>query len=139
MAFKTELNPGEIKVYFDEPTSGNITFAEMGIKDEDLKFDGGLVRIVFDFENIGEHNYFKVPTINISYTEEMGETHWQCDYNRTTILDKHDHHGHSTVVLLNRKKLAELEHHHKNALVLHAEFPKEVQIIANDSKIHFFN
>ncbi len=139
MAFKTDINQGEIKVFFDEPTSGNITFADMGITDEDLLFEGGLVRIVFDFENIGEHNYFKVPTINVSYTEEMGETHWQCDFNRTTILDKHDHHGRSTVVLLNRNKLADLEHHHTNSMILHAEFPKPVQIIADASQVHFFN
>ena len=139
MAFKTEINPGEIKIFFDEPTSGNISFSDMGIKDEDLLFDGGLVRIVFDFENIGEHNYFRVPTISVSYTEEMGETHWQCDFNRTTVVDKHDHHGKSTVVLLNRKKLADLEHHHTNSMILHAEFPKAVQIIADESQVHFFN
>lgn len=139
MAFKTELNPGEIKVYFDEPTSGKITLAELGLKNDDLLFDGGLIRMVFDFENIGEHHYFKVPTIGMAYTEEMSETHWQCDFNETTIIDKHDHHGHSTVVLLDRKKMSELEHHHKNALVVHAEFPKSVQLDAAKSEIHFFN
>lgn len=139
MAFKTEINQGEIKVFWDEPTSGIVSFADMGIKDEDLYFDGGLVRIVFDFENVGEHHYFKVPTINVSYTDEMAETHWQCDFNRTTIVDKHDNHGRSTVVLLNRNKLADLEHHHQNSMILHAEFPEPVQLIADASHVHFFN
>jgi len=139
MAFKTELNPGEIKVIFDEPTSGKISLADMGLKDKDLQFDSGLLRLVFDFEHIGEHDYFKVPTIEMSYTEEMGETHWQCDFNQTTIVDKLDHHGRSTIILLNRKKIKDLEQHHENALILHAEFPKAVQLMADKSLIHFFN
>ena len=139
MSIKTELNPGEVKVIFMEPVSGKISFSDMGLKDEDLVFDGGLLRMVFDFENIGEHHYFKMPTIEISYTEEMGETHWQCDFNEETILDKNDHHGRSTIILLNRKKLSELEHHHKNALIMHAEFPKPVHVLGNKSYVNFFS
>ena len=41
--------------------------------------------------------------------------------------------------LLNRNKMSELEQHHENALVLHAEFPKAVHIIAEESYINFFN
>lgn len=110
----------------------------MGLQDSDLHFDGGNVRLVFDFENVKEHDYFSVPTVNVAYTEEMGETHWLCDFNKTTILDKNDNHGKSTVVLLNRKKMAELEHRHKNTLVVHADFPKPVQIVASDSHVTFF-
>lgn len=139
MTFKKERNPGEIKVFFDQPTSGKISLADMGFKDEDLQFDGGMVRMVFDFEKVGEHKYFRVPTIEVGYTEEMGETHWQCDFNRTTILDKYDNHGQSSVVLLNRDKMTDLEQHHKNALVLHAEFPQPVQLIAEKCQIQFFN
>lgn len=138
MAFRTERNPGEVKVFFNEPTAGKLSFAELGLEDADLQFEGGNVRLVFDFENVGEHNYFSVPTLNVAYTEEMGDTHWQCDFNKITILDKNDNHGKSTVVLLNRNKIAELEHHHKNALVVHADFPKPVQIVASDSHVTFF-
>jgi len=138
MSQTVELNQGEIKINFSTPTTGKLSFTDLGLKDEDLFFDGGLVRMVFDFEGIGEHDYFKMPTIEVSYKEDMSETHWQCDFNEETILDKTDHHGHSTVILLNRNKLSELEHHHQNALVLHAEFPKEVHIIADDSYINFF-
>ncbi len=139
MSQTVEINQGEIKINFSTPTSGKISFKDLGLTDVNLFFDGGLVRMVFDFEGIGEHQYFKMPTIEVSYKEEMDETHWQCDFNKTTILDKTDHHGHSTVILLNRNKMSELEQHHKNALVLHAEFPKPAHIIAEDSYINFFN
>ena len=89
-------------------------------------------------EGIGEHHYFQVPTIEVTYREKVSETHWQCDFNATTILDKTDHHGHSTIILLNRKTIASLEHHHENKLVLHAEFPQGVHLNATESYINFF-
>lgn len=139
MSQTVELNQGEIKVNFSTPTAGKVSFKDLGISNEELFFEGGLVRIVFDFEGIGAHHYFKMPTIEVSYKEDMDETHWQCDFNSTTILDKTDHHGHSTIILLDRNKLSELEHHHQNTLILHAEFPKAAHIIAEDSYINFFN
>ncbi len=133
-----ELNPGEVKIKFNSPVTGKTTFAELGLKDEDLFFEGGLLRMVFDLEGIGEHNYYAVPTIEVGYVEEMAETHWQCDFNEETILDKMDHHGRSTVVLMNRQKLADLEHHHKNRLILHAEFTQPAHVLADQSYINFF-
>ena len=133
-----EINQGEVKVNFSEPLKGKLSFAELGLKDEDLVFEGGFMRVVFNFEGIGEHNYYHMPTIEIAYKEEMAETHWQCDFNETTLLDKMDHHGHSTVILMNRKKLSEAEHHHRNALILHAEFPQGVHVKAEDSYVNFF-
>ncbi len=138
MSQTVELNQGEIKINFSSPTAGKVSFADLGLSNEDLVFEGGLVRIVFDFEGIGEHHYFQMPTVGISYVEEMGETHWQCDFNGETILDKSDHHGHSTVILLDRKKLSALEHHHQNALIVHGEFPQAAHVIAQDSYINFF-
>lgn len=133
-----ELNQGEIKISFTEPTSGKVSLKELGLTNADLEFDGGLMRIVFDFEGIGDHQYYKMPLIELSYQENMAETHWQCDFNDTTILDKTDHHGHSTIVLLNRNKLSELEQHHQNQLILHGEFPEPAHLIADKSFIHFF-
>ncbi|MCO6501406.1 MAG: hypothetical protein J5I47_13680 [Vicingus serpentipes] len=138
MSQTIELNQGEIKVNFSSPTSGKVSFSDLGLKDEDLVFESGLVRLVFDFEGIGEHHYFKMPTLEISYQEEMTETHWQCDFNKETILDKTDHHGHSTIILLNRNKLSELEHHHQNKLIVHGEFPQAAHVIADKSFINFF-
>lgn len=138
MSQKVELNQGEVKINFSSPTAGKLSFADLGLKNEDLVFENGLLRLVFDFEGIGEHQYYQVPTVEIAYKEDMDETHWQCDFNEETILDKTDHHGHSTVILLNRNKLSELEHHHKNALIVHGEFPKSVHILAETSYINFF-
>lgn len=134
-----EINQGEVLVKFTKPTKGKISFEELGISDDELVLEGGFLRLLFDMEGIGEHHYFAVPTIEVSYKENCAETHWQCDFNEETILDKTDHHGHSTVILLNRNKLSELEHHHKNALIVHGEFPQAVHISAKDSYINFFN
>jgi len=133
-----EVNQGEVNVKFTSPTKGKITFEELGLTDDQLVLDGGFLRLRFDLEGIGEHDYFAVPTVEVAYKENCAETHWQCDFNGETIVDKKDHHGHSTVLLLNRKKLSELEHRHENELVIHAEFPEAVHLKAADSYINFF-
>lgn len=133
-----EINEGEIKVQFTSPTKGKLSFKDLGITDDMANVDGGFLRMVFDLEGIGEHAYFQVPTIEINYFENVKETHWQCDFNGETILDKTDHHGHSTVILLNRKTIASLEHHHENKLILHAEFPQKVKLNVEESYINFF-
>jgi hypothetical protein len=133
-----EVNQGEVVVKFTSPTKGKITFAELGIKDEQLVLDGGFLRLLFDMEGIGEHDYFAVPTIEVEYLENCKETHWQCDFNGETILDKFDNHGNSTVMLLDRKKISSLEHHHENKLIVHAEFPEKVHLSAAGSYINFF-
>lgn len=138
MEAQVEINQGEIKLKFSEPNAGKLTFADLGLNDKDLVLESGMLRLVFDFEGIGEHHYYQVPTIEIAYKENMAETHWQCDFNRTTILDKMDHHGHSTVLLLDRKKISELEHHHENKLIVHAEFPESAHLDAAKSYINLF-
>ncbi|TLP82727.1 hypothetical protein [Maribacter sp. ACAM166] len=135
---KIEVNQGEIKVKFNEPSSGKLSFAELGINNEDFNVESGLLRLVFDLEGIGEHNYYQMPTIEIFYEENMSETHWICEFNGQTILDKLDHHGHSTTLLLNRKVLNNLEQHHENTLIVHAEFPQPAHLNTKESYIHFF-
>lgn len=133
-----EVNQGEVQVKFNSPTTGKISFVDLGIKDEELVLEGGFLRLVFDLEGIGEHSYFAVPTVEVSYVENVGETHWQCDFNDEKILDKTDHHGNSTILLMDRNKLASLEHHHENKLVVHAEFPQAVHIDTSNSYINLF-
>ncbi|MDC3252686.1 hypothetical protein OAU25_00365 [Crocinitomicaceae bacterium] len=133
-----EINQGEVLVKFTSPTRGKITFKDLGITDDQLVLEGGFLRLRFDFEGIGTYDYFAVPTIEVSYKKNCSETHWQCEFNGETILDKTDHHGHSTVMLLSRKILMDLEHRHKNELIVHAEFPEGVNVIAEDSYINFF-
>lgn len=138
MSTTVDINPGEIKLKFNTPDAGKLTFEDLGLKDEQLSLEGGLLRLVFDLEGIGEHHYYKVPTVEVSYLEEVGETHWICEFNGVAILDKMDHHGRSTVLLLNRKKISALEHHHENKLIVHAEFPQAVHLLAKDSYVNFF-
>jgi hypothetical protein len=133
-----DINQGEIKVRFEEPTPGKLTFKDLGLDNEELVVEGGFLRLVFDLEGIGEHDYYHMPTVEIAYKENMSETHWQCDFNETQILDKTDHHGHSTVILMNKKKLEDAEHHHRNKLIVHAEFPQAAHLLAKDSYIHLF-
>lgn len=133
-----EINQGEVQVKFTSPTAGKISLNELGITDENLVLEGGFLRLLFDLEGIGEHDYYAVPTVEIAYKENCKETHWQCDFNGETILDKMDHHGNSTVMLLARKKLEALEHHHQNKLIIHAEFPEKVHIDTKRSYVNFF-
>lgn len=136
---KVEKNQGEIKVIFEECPQGNISLADMGLSDEDLNFESGHVRLSFDFSKTnGKRNYYDTPTVKIEYHELMAETHWQCDFNKETILDKTDHHGHSTIMLLKRKEIEKLEHHHENSLIVHGDFPQGVHLKSSDSMVHFF-
>ena len=82
-----EVNEGEVLVKFTSPTAGKVTFKELGISNDQLVLEGGFLRLVFDLEGIGEHSYYAVPTVEVAYMENVGETHWQCDFNEETILD----------------------------------------------------
>lgn len=138
MGEEIEVNQGEVYVRFTAPLAGKISFEDLGIRDENLVIDGGFLRLVFDFEGIGAHTHYAVPTLEFRYRENCEETHWQCEFNETTILDKYDHHGNSTVLLLNRVKLESLEHHHHNKLIVHAEFQEKVHLSASGSYVNFF-
>lgn len=133
-----EINQGEVKIKISADSTGKITFAELGLQNEDLILENGLLRLVFDFENLANHKFYQVPTIEVTYNQEVGETHWQCDFNDVTILDKLDHHGSSTVLLLNRKTISGLEHRHENTLIVHAEFPQSISINTSESYIRLF-
>lgn len=133
-----ELNQGEIKVKLNELSTGKLSFAELGITNEGNNLESGLLRLVFDFKGIRESSYYQVPTVEIFYEENMSETHWLCEFNGKTILDKIDHHGHSTVLLLNRKVLSNLEQHHENVLIVHAEFPQSANLNIDKSYVNFF-
>ncbi|MEO9532767.1 MAG: hypothetical protein ABJG68_17230 [Crocinitomicaceae bacterium] len=139
MKVQTEKNQGELKIIFEECPAGNISLSDLGINEEDLSFESGHIRFLFDFSKTNSfRKFYDTPTLRVEYHEAMAETHWQCDYNEKTILDKKDHHGHSTILLLNRKEIENLEHHHENKLIVHAEFPEAVHLKANETQLHFF-
>ena len=83
-----------------------------------------VMRMVFNLSGIGEHHFFKTPTVEISYLKNVATTHWKCDFNGETILEKIDNHGFKTILLLDRNQLTELEHNHENELAIHADFQK---------------
>lgn len=70
--------------------------------------------------------------------EKCTETHSQCDFNGETIVDNTDNYGNSTFVLMDREKLAKLEHRQESQLVIHAKFPEVMHLIAEDSQNNFF-
>ena len=74
-------------------------------------------------------------TLVILFTLISNITFSQVD---TLDLDKSYNHGQSTVLLLNRKVLDNLEQHHKNALIVHGQFPEPAKLNLEKSYIHFF-
>jgi len=135
---QVENNAGEVRVTFTSIQDGKVSFKDLGITPEQVNLESGFLRLVFVLDGISDYSFYQVPTIEVSYEENCAETHWQCEFNRTVILDKMDHYGHSTVLLLDRKKLDSLQHRHENRLVIHAEFPIAAQIKVEDSYIHLF-
>ncbi|CAG5077408.1 hypothetical protein [Parvicella tangerina] len=138
MKDQLEINQGEIKLTFNESHKGKVYLSDLGLKSAGLDLEAGLLRFVIDIKNLDQVHFAAVPTIEFTYTEEMGETHWQCDFNGTMIADKLDHHGHSTVILLKRNGIEELIQRHENTMIVHAEFPKPAVIDPEKSYIALF-
>ncbi|MEM1406237.1 MAG: hypothetical protein AAGG59_05640 [Bacteroidota bacterium] len=138
MEVTTEVNQGEIRITFHTPVSGKISLQQLGVTNDNLALENGLLRLVFDLDSFRDCKYYKVPTLEFHYMNETRETHWQCDYNDYTILDKLDHHGKSTVLLLKRDEISMFENKRDNRLIVHAEFMEPVKILANQSFIHLY-
>ena len=51
-----EINQREVVVKFTSPTAGKLSFSDLGIKTENLKLEGGFLRLMFDMKGIGEHH-----------------------------------------------------------------------------------
>ena len=133
-----KVENGEVYIALNEPKSGKLSLNELGFVTDTYKLKGGFLRIVFDFEGVGAHEYYKVPTIEMTYDREVPNTHWICEFNGETLIDKVDHFGHSTIILLDRNRLSKLEQHHENKLILHAEFPQEASLLTRSSFVNFF-
>lgn len=138
MKDQIELNPGEIKLTFNEGHSGKVYLSDLGLKSSDLTLESGNMRFVIEVNNLNDVHFSAVPTVEFQYTEEMKETHWVSEFNGQVISDKLDHHGHATVILLNRKKIEELVQRHENTLIVHADFPAPATIDPSKSYISLF-
>lgn len=136
---QVEVNPGEVKLIMNEAVQGKkIFFNELGLNTEQLTVVGGNLRLVIEINNLDENHFGAVPTIHLAYTEELGETHWQCEFNNQVVLDKKDHHGHSTILLLNKSKLNDISQRHENTLVVHGDFPSVTNLNAEESFLLLF-
>ncbi|MFT6243485.1 MAG: hypothetical protein ACJA0U_001974 [Salibacteraceae bacterium] len=89
-----EINQGEILVKFPSPTAGRITFKELRITNEQHMLDGGFLPLKLDMQEIGEHSYSAVSTMEITYTEKCessdGEATADVNVNKTspTLYDR---------------------------------------------------
>lgn len=132
------VNEGEVVVAFNNALAGKVSLANLGVSADDFESNGGFIRLVFDFGAISNYDFYAVPTIELAFTENVGETHWQCDFNDKTLVDKLDHYGKSTVILLKKNELEDLIQHHENKIVVHAEVPTTYVVDVNNSYINFF-
>lgn len=128
-----EINQGELKLVFDQAKGGKLSLADFGVREQKLHIDGGNLRIVIELGQFPNHHFFKVPTIEIAYHEKLGETYWQVEYNGEMVVEKTDKSGNATLMLLNRKKLDELTHHHNNTLIIRGDLPAEVTLSSEDT------
>ncbi len=138
MKEQVELNPGEIKLIFNETHKGKVYLSDLGMSSEDLVLSDGNMRFVVEVSNIENVQFSAVPTIQFEYEEIMDETHWITEFNGEVISDKLDHHGKSTVILLNRSKMETLLHRHENTMVIHADFPNKATLVPEKSYISIF-
>jgi hypothetical protein len=139
MQNQVELNPGEVKLIVNEATQGKkVYLKDLGLNTPELDLVDGNLRLVIQLNNLDENHFGGVPTIHLAYTTEMGETHWQVEFNGVVVLDKKDHHGHSTVLLLNKSKLNELAQRHENNLIVHGDLPSATHLNAESSYLQLF-
>lgn len=136
MTFKN--NRGELRISFENPTPGELTFESLGVTKTSADIDSGFIRIVFEMRQIKEDDLYKMPKIEIVYNESVAESRWVCEFNGEKLVDKIDHSGKATVLLLNRSKLENLIQHHENKLILHAEFSEEIELDLEKSNVVLF-
>ncbi len=132
---KLSLTEGQLKITMENPIFGEFTLEDAGFKEEAYKVEGGNLRLKMDLGAIENHNFFRMPVIQLNYKNNIHESEWIVEFNGENILEKKDHSGHSTVLLLNRNKMEKLKNRHENALIIHGDFSEEVNI-KYDSHFH---
>lgn len=136
MKFKN--NRGELRVTFEKSPEGRLSFSDMGMQEEAGDIDSGFIRLAFHMGQIEKDDLYKMPKIEIAYKESIHESHWIAEFNGEVILENTDHSGRKTVLLLNKKKMEDLIHHHQNRLIIHAEFSEEIDIDMDESNVVLF-
>lgn len=132
------VNQGEIRLDVDASQKGKLTLSDLGLKPEDLFMEGGLLRLVVNIKQSNDIQFYTMPTLELSYSEKMAETHWSVEFNGDTVIDTLDHSGRSTLLMLKKKSLADKLQRHENQLILHAQFTSPAHILPEASFITLF-
>lgn len=136
---KIDRIAGEIKLSLDQNQNGKVNLSDLNGDISGYYSKGGHMRLLVDLDAHNDNHFFKMPTLQFKYDNNVGETQWIVEFNGETIVDKLDHQGNSTTILLNRSKLEELVQRHENQLLIHVEFPEEVNLLPAESSIHLYN
>lgn len=131
------LNKGEIKLDVNVNQRGKLTLASLGLTQENLFLEGGVLRMVLNIEQANDIHFASHPTVELKYSEKMEETHWSVEFNGATVLDKYDHSGNATLLLLKRDAFSDI-HRHENQLIIHAQFTSGAHINPEESFITLF-
>lgn len=129
-----ELSEGQLEIAMNETAFGKFTLKEAGLKEETYNVEGGNLRIKVDLGYIKDVHFYKMPIVELEYTENISTSEWVVEYNGVNILEKKDHSGHKTVLLLNRNKMDQLKQRHENTMLIHGDF-SEVVAIKNSSSL----
>lgn len=123
-----QLTDGQVKITMNEATFDKFSLKDAGLEKETYLVEGGNLRIKIELGYIQDIHFYKMPIIEFNYTEKIHESEWIVEFNGTNILEKKDHSGQATILLLNRKKMRELVHRHENTLLIHGDFSEAVLI-----------
>lgn len=124
-----QLTEGQVKITMnDKPAFDKFTLADAGLKEDSYTVEGGNLRLKIELGYIQDYHFYKMPVIQFEYENNIHESEWVVEFNGENILEKKDHSGHSTVLLLNRNKMDKLKHRHENNLIIHGDFSEVVHI-----------
>lgn len=131
-----QLTEGQIKITMgNKPAFDKFSLAEAGLKESFYEVQGGNLRLKIELGYIQDYHFYRMPVIQFEYENNIQESEWIVEFNGKNILEKKDHSGYSTVLLLNRNKMDELRNRHENNLIIHGDF-SDVVHIKNTSHLH---
>lgn len=127
------VTDGQIKIVMQEAAFGKFTLTEAGFGEDTYEVEGGNLRIKIELGYIQDVNFYKMPILEFEYTEKISTSEWIVEFNGVNILEKKDHSGQATVLLLNRNKMKDLQQRHENILLIHGDFSEVVHLKSNSA------
>lgn len=123
-----EVTEGQLEIIMKEAAFGKFTLADAGFTEDSYEVEGGNLRVKIDLGYIKDISFYKMPVLEFEFTDKIHTSEWIIEFNGTNILEKKDHSGKATVLLLNRKKMDELKQRHENTLLIHGDFSEVVRL-----------